>query len=83
MNTYIGFYKCDDIDLIRNMIDSSYTSKNKFASEMRANGCKVVAILTPDKVAEIQKDDEALSNNLNLSERLISYIKECMDEIEL
>lgn len=57
-----------------------YGTKKTFAEDLRRNGYHVVAVLAPEEIKKIQEDENALANNPRMGERLISYIKECMDE---
>ena len=76
--TYIAIYTTKKGGYYNHMTDGDYTSKEKFADDIKANGWHVVAIVTPEKIEEIKKDQNALTNNLNMSERLINYIQECI-----
>lgn len=61
---------------IYNTLVNDYNTKENFRKDIIANGMHCVAIFTPEQLQNIKNDEHALTNYLNLSERLISYIKE-------
>ena len=83
---YIGIYK-DELGNTRNMVQTDYTSKKDFAYDLRANGYRVIIVLTKEQI-EMVKNYDVLNDTeeerkfigklYRLNRDLIEYIEEVL-----
>lgn len=61
---------------LKNMVEKDHKTKKAFAKELKANGFRVVAILTEKDIAEIKRKRHY--EILTLADTTIDYVKEIL-----